>query len=61
MDIQTIIALIFFIPIGMIALGSFISLICLSFMYSEEWLVNRKAIENKTLPEVGPGPSQNLY
>jgi hypothetical protein len=44
MSIQNIIATIFFIPIGMIALGSFISLLFLPFIYIEEWLVNRKVI-----------------
>jgi hypothetical protein len=44
MNIQNIIATIFLIPIGLIALGSFVSLVFLPFIYIEDWLVNRKAM-----------------
>ena len=38
MNIQHILAIIFFIPVGFLAIGSAISLLCMPFHYIEDYL-----------------------
>jgi SNF family Na+-dependent transporter len=41
MNIQDIIAIIFFVPLGFVAIGSAVCLLCLPFHYLQDYLVEK--------------------